>query len=323
MDRQQNQSDLCANKQTSPSEPKDQDAQSQTQQTQLSTLDLNDNYNNKLSSTSAKSESGQSQTQTPSSPLSPVVECSGAPRIERKLSIEIKKVPLQEGPRSFDTSSSIGIAGGLSSSSTNSSTMLQRTHAFKARSGQSLLTSSSSLSEDSGTEGGAGGESHTERSVLPRPNHLPVKSGDKGEAHCGDKADVKAGHALWSQPSNSPEKQFSSKTSSSSSSSERVAHSSSSSSHISSSSSSSSSTPVKTALSFTNPLHSDNSDEEVDGEMSGRKEAHRTNVSMSMAMVTASLHHGEVQPVRKVLPMSIAGQSSPQSSASMSICCFD
>uniref|UniRef100_A0A7N6F8Q4 protein-tyrosine-phosphatase n=1 Tax=Anabas testudineus TaxID=64144 RepID=A0A7N6F8Q4_ANATE len=177
---------------------------------------------------------------TPSSPLSPVVECSGAPRIERKLSIEIKKVPLQEGPRS-----------GLGSGSANSMTMLQRTHAFKARSGQSLLTSSSSLSEDS------------------------------------EKLDVKA---------------------------DRIAPSSSSSSHLSSSSSSSSSTPVRTALSFTNPLHSDNSDGEGNGELSGGKEGHLTNVSTATAIVTASTHHGDQQPVRKVLPMSIAGQSSPQKS---------
>uniref|UniRef100_A0A7N6BP80 protein-tyrosine-phosphatase n=1 Tax=Anabas testudineus TaxID=64144 RepID=A0A7N6BP80_ANATE len=201
------------------------------------------------------------QTQTPSSPLSPVVECSGAPRIERKLSIEIKKVPLQEGPRSFDTSSSMGLAGGLGSGSANS--------------------------------------------VLPRPNHLP-------------KLDVKAGHAAWSHQSNSPEKHFP-KTSSSSSSSDRIAPSSSSSSHLSSSSSSSSSTPVRTALSFTNPLHSDNSDGEGNGELSGGKEGHLTNVSTATAIVTASTHHGDQQPVRKVLPMSIAGQSSPQSSAN----CWD
>lgn len=323
VDQQQNRSEPSPNKQTSPTEQKDQDVQSRKQQTQVSNLDLNDNYNNKLSSTSAKSESGQSQTQTPSPPLSSVVECSGAPRIERKLSIEIKKVPLQEGPCSFDTSSSMGLAGGLGSGSANSVTMLQRTHAFKARSGQSLLTSSSSLSEDSGTEGGAGGESHADRGILPRPNHLPVKSGEKGEAQGGEKVDMKAGHAVWSQPSNSPEKQLP-KTSSSSSSSDRLAPSSSSSSHLSSSSSSSSSsTPVRTALSFTNPLHSDNSDVEGDGEMSGGKEGHRTNVSTATAMVTASIHHGDQQPVRKVLPMSIAGQSSPQSSASMSISRFN
>ncbi|XP_054480537.1 tyrosine-protein phosphatase non-receptor type 12 isoform X2 [Anoplopoma fimbria] len=312
-DKEQNQSEPSPNKQPSPAEQKD--LQSQKQQTQVSNLDLNDNYNNK--STSTKSESGQSQT--PSSPLSPAVECSGAPRIERKLSIEIKKVPLQEGPRSFDTSSSMGVAGGVGSGSPNSAAALQRTHAFKARSGQSLLTSSSSLSEDSGTEGGAGGcgESHADVGVLARPNHLPVKS-EKGETHGGERTEAKAGHAAWGKPCSSPDKHFP-KTCSSSSSSDRVAPSSSSSSHISSSSSSrisssssssSSSTPVRTALSFTNPLHSDNSDAEADGEMSEGKEGYRTNVSTATAMVTTSSQHGDQQPARKVLPMSIAGQSS-------------
>lgn len=320
-DMQQNQTELSSNKQISPSDQKDQDLK---QQTQVSNLDLNDNYNNKTSSTSTKTESGQSQT--PSSPLSPSIECSGAPRIERKLSIEIKKVPLQEGPRSFDTSSSMGVAGGISSSSTNNTGALQRSHAFKVRSGQSLLTSSSSLSEDSGTEGGAGGcaESNADGGVLSRPNHLPVKS-EKGETPGGERAEVKAGHAAWTQPCNSPEKQFLKTTSSSSSSSERVAPSSSSSSHLSSASSSSSSTPVRTALSFTNPLHSDNSDEEGDGEMSGGKEGYRTSVSTATARVTTSLHHEDQQPMRKVSPMSIAGQSSlslSPNTASMSTSCF-
>uniref|UniRef100_A0A672YE72 Tyrosine-protein phosphatase non-receptor type 12 n=1 Tax=Sphaeramia orbicularis TaxID=375764 RepID=A0A672YE72_9TELE len=208
------------------------------------------------------SESGPSQTHTPSSPLlSPIMECSGAPRIERKLSIEIKKVPLQEGPRSFDTSSSMGVAGGTAS---------------------------------------------------------------KGEAPGGERTEVKPGQAAWSQPCNSPEKHLS-KTSSSSSSSDRVAPSSSSSSHLSSSSSSSSSTPVRTALSFTNPLHSDYSDEEGDGEMSGR-EGYRTNISTATAMVSSSSHHGDQQPIRKVLSMSIAGQNAPSppaTTASMSTNCWD
>uniref|UniRef100_A0A669CTZ1 protein-tyrosine-phosphatase n=1 Tax=Oreochromis niloticus TaxID=8128 RepID=A0A669CTZ1_ORENI len=243
---------------------------------QVSNLDLNDNYNNKLSS---KSESGQSQTQTPSSPLSPAVDCSGAPRIERKLSIEIKKVPLQEGPRSFDTSSSMGVAGGQGSSSSNNTCGC--------------------------------GESQAD--------------GEKVEKQGGD---LKAGHAAWTQPSNSPDKQYP-KTTSSSSSSDRVAPSSSSSSHLSSSSSSSSSTPVRTALSFTNPLHSDNSDEEgkMSEEMSGGgKEAFRTSVSTATATVMASSQHGDQQPVRKVSPMSIAGQITPTVSpsiASRSISCLN
>ncbi|XP_072233149.1 tyrosine-protein phosphatase non-receptor type 12 isoform X1 [Leuresthes tenuis] len=322
VDGQQNQSEPSSIKETSPSEQKDQDQLSRNQQTQVSNLDLNDNYNNKLSSTTTKSESGKSQTQTPSSPLSPAVECFGASRIERKLSIEIKKVPLQEGPRSFDTSSSMGVAGGLGASPSNSTGMLQRGHAFKARSGQSLLTSSSSLSEDSGTEGGAGGcgESHADGGSLTRPNHLPVKSGEKGGSQEEDRVDLKAGHAAWTQSCNSPEKLFP-KTSSSSSSSDRVAPSSSSSSHLSSSSSSSSSsTPVRTALSFTNPLHSDNSDEEGNGELSGGKECSFTNVSTASAMVTTSPHHETQQPVRKVLPMSIAGQTTTSPSPTTANC---
>ncbi|XP_077356047.1 tyrosine-protein phosphatase non-receptor type 12 isoform X2 [Festucalex cinctus] len=271
--------------QTSPSEPKDQNL--------MSNLDLNENYSNRLSAATAKSESGQSVT--PSLPVSPAADCCSAPRIERKLSIEIKKVPLQEGPRSFDT------AGG---GSANGGGMLQRSHAFKARSGQSLLTSSSSLSEDSGTEGGAGGcgESQADGGVLARPNHLPVKSDG------GDKGELKASHVAWTQPCGSPDKP---KTSSSSSSSDRVAPSSSSSSHLSSSSSSSS-TPVRTALSFTNPLHSDNSDEEGDGEMAAAREGYHTSVST--ATVT-SLHFGDHQLVRKVSPMSIAGQGSSSPAA--------
>lgn len=305
----------------SPSEQNNQDLQTRKQETQVSNLDLNDNYNNKSSSTSTKSELSQSQTQTPISPLSPVVECSGAPRIERKLSIEIKKVPLQEGPRSFDTSSTIGVSGSATNASATSASALQRTHAFKARPGHSLLTSSSSLSEDSGTEGGTGMDTHADRGVLTRPNHLPVKGGEKGVVQ----GELKSGQAAWAKVGNSPDKLFP-KTSFSSSSSDHVAPSSSSSSHLSSSSSSSSSssTPVRTALSFTNPLHSDNSDEEGDGELSTGKEGCRTNIST--VTVTASLHHGDQQPLRKVLPMSIAGQSSVQScaiTASMSIpCCI-
>uniref|UniRef100_A0A667WSQ2 Tyrosine-protein phosphatase non-receptor type 12 n=1 Tax=Myripristis murdjan TaxID=586833 RepID=A0A667WSQ2_9TELE len=261
----------------------------------------------------ATTQQNLTQTQTPSSPLplSPVLEGSGVPRIERKLSIEIKKVPLQEGPRSFDTSSSTGVGGAINTGSGNSMTMLQRSHAFKARSGQSLLTSSSSLSEDSGTEGGAGGGggSQSDAGLPSRPNHLPLKGGEKTEAQGGEKA------------CSSPEKQLP-KTSSSSSSSDRVPPSSSSSSHLSSSSSSSS-TPVRTALSFTNPLHSDNSDEEGDGEMSRGREAYRSNVSTATATVTTAPNHGDQQPVRKVLPMSIVGQSSPSptaTTASMSVC---
>ncbi|XP_029681465.1 tyrosine-protein phosphatase non-receptor type 12 isoform X2 [Takifugu rubripes] len=316
VDSQQNQSEVSPNKDMNPSELEDQDLQSQKQQTQVSNLDLNDNYNNKLSSASTKSESNQSQT--PSSPLSPGVESSGGPRIERKLSIEIKKVPLQEGPRSFDTSSSMGVAGGVGSSSANSGGMLQRSHAFKARPGQSLLTSSSSLSEDSGTEGGAGGCGDAEAAAPVRPNHLPVRS-EKEDPSGGERVEAKTGLAAWQHSCSSPDRQIP-KTSSSSSSSDRIAPSSSSSSHLSSSSSSSSTTPVRTALSFTNPLHSDNSDAEGEGELAAGQEGFRTTVSTATAVVSASANHGDPLPVRKVTPMSIAGRSSPSPPAPTANC---
>ncbi|KAM8909792.1 tyrosine-protein phosphatase non-receptor type 12-like isoform 2-T5 [Spinachia spinachia] len=314
-DQQQNQSDCSPNKHTSPAEPKDPDPQSQKQQTRASNNDLNDDYSNTLTS------SAQSQTETPSSPLPSAVECSGAPRIERKLSIEIKKVPLQEGPRSFDTSSASVVAavagggggggGGVGAGQGNSAAALQRTHAFKARCGPSLLTSSSSLSEDSGTEGGAGGCVECLAGTPARPNYLPMTK-EKGEAPWGERPEAKAGQAAWAQVAcNSPEKHFP-KTTSSSSCDRLAASSSSPSSHLSSSSSTSSSTtPARTALSFTNPLHSDNSDEEVGGEMPGEKEGSGTNISTATAVVTTSSHRGEQQqqPVRKVSPMSIARQS--------------
>ncbi|CAG12148.1 unnamed protein product, partial [Tetraodon nigroviridis] len=267
---------------------------------------------------SASTKSGSSQSQTSSSPPPAPVE-SGAARIERKLSIEIKKVPLQEGPRSFDTSSSVGVGGGVGGGSAGSGGMLQRSHAFKARPGQSLLTSSSSLSEDSSTEGGAGGCGDTEGGAPVRPNHLPVRS-EKEEAPGGQRAEVKSGLATWQHSCSSPDRHIP-KTASSSSSSDRIAPSSSSSSHLSSSSSSSSSsTPVRTALSFTNPLHSDNSDAEEDGEMAGSREGFRTTISTATAVVSACANHGDQLPKRKVLPMSIAGRRSPSPPAPAANC---
>ncbi|XP_056444703.1 tyrosine-protein phosphatase non-receptor type 12-like isoform X1 [Gadus chalcogrammus] len=293
--------------------------------------DLNENYSSK-SSASAAAGGTPTPSSSSSSPLSPpAAEGSGVPRVERKLSIEIKKVPLQEGPRSFDPSAAAAAAGGaaIAAGGNTNSSILQRTHAFKSRGSQPLLTSSSSLSEDSGAEGGGaggggggaggagGGGGAGSRGLPTRPNHLPLAGGEKEEARGGG-AESKLGHAPWSS---SPEKHLpksATSTSSSSSSSERPAPSSSSSSSSDrpapSSSSSSSSTPVRTALCFTNPLHSDNSDEDGDGEMGGARETGphpRSSVSTATATVTAAPHHTDQPPARKVLPLSIAGQLSP------------
>uniref|UniRef100_A0A8C7LNL3 protein-tyrosine-phosphatase n=1 Tax=Oncorhynchus kisutch TaxID=8019 RepID=A0A8C7LNL3_ONCKI len=138
------------------------------------------------------------QAPSPSSP-SPV---DGAVRLERKLSIEIQKVPLQEGPKSFDGNS-----------------RLQRSLAFKARSNTSSWIS-------------------------------PEKS-------------TPTSNLTSSQPL------------------------------------SSTSTPVRTALSFTNPLHSDFPDVKGDGGGEGSRPSWS---SKATATVTAA--HGE-HPPRKVSTMSI------------------
>ncbi|XP_064814950.1 tyrosine-protein phosphatase non-receptor type 12-like [Oncorhynchus masou masou] len=156
------------------------------QQAQLSP-DLKDNYN-KTSLDRVPSGGPPAQAPSPSSP-SPVdgpvrldrvpsegpsspSPVDGPVRLERKLSIEIQKVPLQEGPKSFDGNS-----------------RLQRSLAFKARSN----TSSSSLSEDSGADGGPPNMTHQGAfGPLPsRPNHLPLK-GEKG------------GQAGWISPEKAP-----------------------------------------------------------------------------------------------------------------------
>ncbi|XP_029603107.1 tyrosine-protein phosphatase non-receptor type 12 isoform X3 [Salmo trutta] len=223
--------------------------------------DLKENYN-KTSLDSVPSGGPPAQAPSPSSPV------DGAVRLERKLSIEIQKVPLQEGPKSFDGNSK-----------------LHRSLAFKARSN----TSSSSLSEDSGADGGPPNITHQGAfGPLPsRPNHLPLK-GEKG------------GQAGWVSPEKAPTPPA------------LVAGSESLPiSNLSSSQPlSSTSTPVRTALSFTNPLHSDFPDVKGDGGGEGSRPSWS---SKATATVTAA--HGE-HPPRKVSTMSIAEQRSPTETAS-------
>lgn len=145
------------------------------------------------------------------------------------LSVEIKKVPLQEGPRSFESSSA-----------------LQRTHAFKVRS------NNSSLSQDSENP--------------PRPDHLPLRA-NKGQV-------------AWTRSSNPS---------------------------LTSGPALEGAGAPRTALSFTNPLHSDHSDPE-DGEVSLPFSHHtdsQSSVSTATGKVSAAPHDDAVP--RKVTSMSIAG----------------
>ncbi|XP_031438225.1 tyrosine-protein phosphatase non-receptor type 12 isoform X2 [Clupea harengus] len=182
---------------------------------------------------------------------SPAPGSSPECRVERKLSIEIKKVPLQEGPISFQ-SGAAGAGGGG---------MLQRSHAFKSRgsapaNGSSAPSNSSSLSEDSGVETGGEG------AAPPRPNHLPL-------------TEERQGPAPWAPSSPTPE-------------------------HTPSPAPPAQATPTRTALCFTNPLHSDL-------EADAPSPPHST---VSMATGSVSAPPGDVAaPTRRVSSLSIAGQS--------------
>ncbi|XP_069048529.1 tyrosine-protein phosphatase non-receptor type 12 isoform X3 [Lepisosteus oculatus] len=204
-------------------------------------------------------------------------------KLERKLSIEIKKVPLQEGPKSFEGNS-----------------MLHRTHAIKAKS----FTSCSSFSEDlppescadfAGAQAGTGssqGQAHCE--APPRPNHLSLRekgqaswsasSPERGPPPAGAKADGEKFPKAAALTAGHPRKAG-----------EGVP-----------------TTPSRTPLSFTNPLHSDNSDSEDSGRDSGRAVPAKNMPSVSTASATVSAaSSGENAPARKVTSMSIAGQRSP------------
>uniref|UniRef100_A0AAY4EJC1 protein-tyrosine-phosphatase n=1 Tax=Denticeps clupeoides TaxID=299321 RepID=A0AAY4EJC1_9TELE len=156
--------------------------------------------------------------------------------------------------------------------------MLHRSLAFKTRS-----NTSSSTSHDSGhsTSGDSVG---SESAAPPRPNHLPLREKEK----------EKPGHATWSPPS--PEKARSSPTGGPEQTpSPALSHTAS----------------ARTALSFTNPLHSDNSDMEGDSgvcESLARPTANGRSV-VSLAMGPASSATSGDALSRKVTPLSIAGQN--------------
>ncbi|KAL7857829.1 hypothetical protein AOLI_G00179310 [Acnodon oligacanthus] len=205
--------------------------------------DLNENYRKPPDAAAPGSAAAPSTT----GPPSPPADSTEKRLTERKLSIEIKKVSRQEGPRSFEGNS-----------------MLHRSHAFKARNNASSL----SQSEDSENP--------------QRPNHLPLVK--------------QKGQATWAQPV--PDR-VPSPT-------ERSTPSPAPASEV----------PPRTALCFTNPLHSDHSDPELDEAEDIRPALHadcHSNVSTATGTVSAVPHEDHVP--RKVTPMSIAGLCSKSDEA--------
>lgn len=243
--------------------------------------DLNRNYN-KLTELPGKNESAADQ---------------GDKKLERNLSFEIKKVPLQEGPRSFD-----------------GNTLLNRGHAIKIKSSSPCIADKSSKSQDLSSGVDASQNSCVDCSATksnktpavpleesqnvdtpPRPDHLPLDE---------------KGHAMWlfHGPENAPPVSESpdgkssdthcqaTKTQSLSPSSTAQVEAHNPDYH--------SNSPIfRAPLSFTNPLHSDDSDSD-ERNFDSAVTKNQTNISIASATVSAATST-EIT-TRKVLPMSIA-----------------
>ncbi|KAM5236430.1 tyrosine-protein phosphatase non-receptor type 12 [Ctenodactylus gundi] len=225
-------------------------------------------------------------------------------KLERNLSFEIKKVPLQEGPKSFD-----------------GNTLLNRGHAIKIKSASSCITdkiskphelSSGDLKVDDISQHSCVDCSGTQSDkvpVIPPEDSLKTSSTPPrpDRLHLDQK-----GHASWSLhgpedatpiPDSSEDKSPDSpcqtmRTVSSppdpptqAESPDHVAH--------------PNGSPVfRVPLSFTNPLHSDDSDSE-DRNSDGAVTKNKTNISTASATVSAATSTESIS-ARKVLPMSIA-----------------
>uniref|UniRef100_H3A9A1 protein-tyrosine-phosphatase n=1 Tax=Latimeria chalumnae TaxID=7897 RepID=H3A9A1_LATCH len=260
--------------------------------------DLNENYN--------KSTEPLGKNESHTEPMEK--------KLERKLSIEIKKVPLQEGPKSFDGNS-----------------LLQRSQAIKVKNVSSSTTDKASKTDELNSIDSLADtvQNTCVECAIPQSSKTPTTSQEEMQIHKG--SDAKTAHpppkeralAMWSLPS--PENSsfavnaFSAAEEKSSSvcchasktvtvptdqpcqeelavkptATDATEH---------------SDASVRVPLSFTNPLHSDESDSERDFDKAITKNA--SSISTASATVSA-LTANEAHIFRKVLPMFIARQNPP------------
>lgn len=249
--------------------------------------DLNENYN-KSTEHSGKNEHSEYAEK----------------RLERNLSFEIKKVPLQEGPRSFDGNSLLNRGHAIKIKPVSSCVIDKNFKPQEQISGDSFVDApQNSCMEYSVPQSNTAlipsPESLQSQQVSdtpPRPDRLPL---------------TEKGHAMWSLhgPENALRTSVSEELSS-----DTLCHGVKTLSLVSNtpvehpSSDNVDHTPlsVRAPLCFTNPLHSDDSDTDemnFDGAMS--KSA--SNVSTASATVSAATNTENIS-ARKVLPMSIARQ---------------
>ncbi|XP_072922716.1 tyrosine-protein phosphatase non-receptor type 12-like isoform X2 [Hemitrygon akajei] len=247
--------------------------------------DLNENYN--------KPGDTFKQIENSAAHIEPIEK-----KLERKLSIEIKKIPLQEGPKSFevsppDTNSALSRLPSNKVKPTSAAEMEQTSKSAEASSGQisvnsEILQHSDTTQEDKNSD------------VALRPIQLPLKE---------------RAHAVWSKPSHECTPSSSSKNSTGDKLYNNQYHSSQAAALPEEPS------PIKIPahvamdtsvnnqpLSFTNPLHSDDSEpEEIDV---GNIVPKNVTSILTSAIVTATIQN-ETPSSRKISPVSIAREHPP------------
>lgn len=243
--------------------------------------DMNENYN-KSSDVMEKGE--------------PAVE----KKLERKLSIEIKKVPLQESPKSFETTTGLqrGLGFKVKSASSYAIDQLPKTQVSSSLESLSLISSNPCLDCRSSRSTKSLQDVPLERSSDPptRPDHLPLEKGLSLSATLGNE------HKECKNESSSADKHLDVCPSDSKTLLNSNVLASQTGSHVDLNN-----TPALQApLSFTNPLHSDDSDTE-EGNSYGSMDKNLSNISTASATVSAA---SENPSTRKVLPMSIARHES-------------
>ncbi|XP_051889921.1 tyrosine-protein phosphatase non-receptor type 12-like isoform X3 [Pristis pectinata] len=246
--------------------------------------DLNENYN--------KPGDTFKQIENCAAHIEPIEK-----KLERKLSIEIKKIPLQEGPKSFevsspDTNSALNRLPSNKVKSTSAVEMEQTSKSVEASCGQASVNSEVLQQSDAAQE-------DKNSDVALRPIQLPLKE---------------RAHAMWNKPSNECTPSFS-KNSTGDKLYNNQYH-----------SSKAAALPAEQSLkkihahvvmdtnvndpplSFTNPLHSDDSEpEEIDV---GNTIPKNVTSILTSAIVTATIQN-EAPSARKISPVSIAREHPP------------
>ncbi|XP_048642161.1 tyrosine-protein phosphatase non-receptor type 12 isoform X2 [Marmota marmota marmota] len=221
-------------------------------------------------------------------------------KLERNLSFEIKKVPLQEGPKSFDGNALLNRGHAIKIKSTSSCIIDKMSKPQEVSSGDLKVDDISqnscvdcSAAQSNKAPFTAPEESQKNSDTPPRPDRLPLD---------------KKGHVMWSfhGPENAtPDSSEGKSSDMHCQTMKTVSLTPSPTAQVETFVDHQNSSPLfRTPLSFTNPLHSDDSDSD-ERNSDGAVTKNKTNISTASATVSAATSTESIS-TRKVLPMSIA-----------------